>query len=320
MKIIILMPVYEDWDAALELCRKIDLVLRQEKSLRVSLLLIDDGSTQSTYPEELSGCIEAMEQISVLALRRNLGHQRAIAIGLAHLQEHWSGDAVVVMDADGEDRPEDIPKLLGAMRNAGRPTAVFAERGRRLESLTFRTLYRCYSVLHKFFTGRDIRFGNFSVFPWAHLESLVVFPELWNNYSATFLKSRLPYIRVRCDRGPRLAGQSKMNFVSLVVHGLSALFANQEVVGTRLLLMTMVFTLALFLLIGAVVGVRIHGSLAIPDWATTTMALLFVLVGQCLVGCFMLVFFIIMNRSQLGFLPIRDYAYFVCRETTLYAK
>jgi glycosyltransferase involved in cell wall biosynthesis len=319
MKIVIIMPVYEDWDAAIELSRKIDLVFQQERSLRASLVLIDDGSNLSTYPDELSR-FEAIEQISVLALRRNLGHQRAIAVGLAHIQQHWTGDALVVMDADGEDRPEDILKLLGAMRSAERPTAVFAERGRRLESLTFRILYRCYSRLHKFFTGRDIRFGNFSVFPWPHLESLVVFPELWNNYSATFLKSGLAYIRVRCDRGARITGQSRMNFVSLVVHGLSALFANQEVVGTRLLLMTIVITAALFVLIGAVVGGKMLGFLAIPDWAVITMGFLFVLVGQCLVGCFMLVFSIIMNRSQLGFLPIRDYAYFVRCEKTLYAR
>jgi glycosyltransferase involved in cell wall biosynthesis len=318
MQILITMPVYEDWDAAIELCRKIDLVFQEERSLRVSLLLIDDGSTASTYPREIPHRPEAVEHISVLTLRRNLGHQRAIAIALAHIHEHWKGDAVVVMDADGQDRPEDIPTLVRAMRNAEHPTAVFAERGRRLESPTFRIFYRCYSILHRVLTGRDIRFGNFSVLPRSHLDSLVVFPELWNHYSATVLKSRLPYVRVRSDRAARLAGESQMNFVGLVIHGLSALFANQEVVGTRLLLMTMVITMSLILVIGVVVGARLLTGSVIPGWAASMMGLLLVIVGQSLIGCLMLVFSIMMNRSHLGFLPVRDYSYFVRDETTLH--
>src|ERR1017187_5579657 len=214
MHIAIIMPVYEDWDAAIKLCRNIDGVLRGDTSLRASVLLIDDGSSATQCPKKLPFHPELIERVAVLTLRRNLGHQRAIAVALAHDREHWEGDAVVVMDADGEDRPEDLPILANAMTQSSPPTVVFAERGRRLEGVMFQFSYRCYSLLHKLFTGRDIRFGNFSVLPWAHLNGLVVSPELWNHYSATVLKSRIPYIRVRCDRGRRLAGESRMNFVS----------------------------------------------------------------------------------------------------------
>jgi glycosyltransferase involved in cell wall biosynthesis len=320
MQILITMPVYEDWDSAIELCQKIDLVFREEKSVRVSVLLIDDGSTISNRPCKMPFRPGAIENISILVLRRNLGHQRAIAIALAHIQEHWSGDAVVVMDADGEDRPEDIPGLVQAMRKAERPTAVFAERGRRLENAAFRICYNCYRIMHKLLAGRDIRFGNFSVLPRSYLDTLVVFPELWNHYAATLVKSRLPYVRVRSDRAVRLRGRSRMDFVSLVVHGLSALFANQEVVGTRLLIMITLIALGLLLLVGVVVGVRLLTHLAIPGWATTSMGLLLILVAQALIASFVLVFSIMMNRAQLGFLPIRDYSYFVHCETTLYPE
>jgi len=320
MQILITMPVYEDWDSAIELCQKIDLVFREEKSVRVSVLLIDDGSTISNRPCKMPFRPGAIENISILVLRRNLGHQRAIAIALAHIQEHWSGDAVVVMDADGEDRPEDMPGLVQAMRKAERPTAVFAERGRRLENAAFRICYNCYRIMHKLLAGRDIRFGNFSVLPRSYLDTLVVFPELWNHYAATLVKSRLPYVRVRSDRAVRLRGRSRMDFVSLVVHGLSALFANQEVVGTRLLIMITLIALGLLLLVGVVVGVRLLTHLAIPGWATTSMGLLLILVAQALIASFVLVFSIMMNRAQLGFLPIRDYSYFVHCETTLYPE
>ncbi len=318
MHVVILMPVYEDWPAAFQLCRNIDAVLRADGTLTADVLLVDDGSA-SPCPQA-SFNFESIQRVAVLTLRRNLGHQRAIAVALAHLQQQWTADAVVAMDADGEDRPEDIPALVQAMQNAGRPTAVFAERGRRLESLTFRSLYRCYSFLHKIFTGRDIRFGNFSVLPWSFLNSLIVCPELWNHYSATFLKSRLPYIRVRCNRARRLAGESRMNFVSLVIHGMSALFANQEVVGTRLLLFSLFTSAAFVLLVGSMVVTRLFGPLNMPGWAELALVLLIVLMGQFLVGCFMLVFSIMMSRSHLGFLPIRDYLYFVSQEAVLYQR
>ncbi len=320
MKIVITMPVYEDWDSAIALCEKIDLVFREQKSHRVSVLLVDDGSTISTAPREIPFQPEAVENISVVELRRNLGHQRALAIAITYIQQHYKGDAVVVMDADGEDRPEDVPLLVGVMSKAKYPTAVFAERGKRLENVFFRAFYGCYRILHKFFSGRDIRFGNFSALPWSHVESLVVFPELWNHYAATVVKSRLPYARVRSDRAVRLAGQSHMDFVSLVVHGLSALFANQEVVGTRLLVLNMLMTGGLFVMVCVVAGVKLFTHLAIPGWATFTIGLLLILVGQSVIASFMLVFSIMMYRSQLGFLPIRDYSHFVRCNATLYSR
>ena len=311
MRILITMPVYDDWPSAMELCRSIDRIFQVEKFHQSSVLLVDDGSTATACPGELPFRPAALEKVSLLSLGRNLGHQRAIAIALAHIHQRWKGDAIVVMDADGEDRPEDIPLLLKTMENAPLPTAVFAERGKRLENLLFRGCYNVYRVLHRILTGRDIRFGNFSVLPYLYLDTLVLFPEMWNHYAATFLKSRLPYERVRCDRARRITGKSHMNFVSLAVHGLSALLANQEVVGSRLLVMMLGATLSLFLGIGAVVGVRLPSHLAIPGWATSTMGLLLILVGQSLVAAFLMIFSIMSERNHLGFLPIRDYAHFI---------
>jgi hypothetical protein len=110
-----------------------------------------------------------------------------------------------------------------------------------------------------------------------------------------------------------------MNFVSLVIHGMSALFANQEVVGTRLLLMAVFTALTFMLLLAAVVGIKLLTQVAIPGWAAIALGGLFVLGGQFLVGCFMLVFSVMMTRSHLGFLPIRDYAFFVSHETELHS-
>ncbi len=171
-----------------------------------------------------------MKSIQVLRLRRNLGHQRAIAVALAYVQQKLPGDAVVVMDADGEDRPEDIHRRSRTRSNRQiLQSRSSPERGRRIESFSFKLFYACYRLLHRVLTGRNIKFGNFSLLPRRHLDSIVAYPELWNHYAAAVLKARLPYIGIRADRGKRLSGKSKMSFVGLVVHGLSALFASYEV-------------------------------------------------------------------------------------------
>ncbi len=317
MHIFILMPVYDDWESAFQLCRNIEDVFRNQAHATISVLIVDDGSRVKASSNCTLGPFHAIDGVSILVLRRNLGHQRAIAIGLTYLQQHKDGDAIVIMDADGEDRPEDIPTLLAVMKDGSCPTAVFAERGKRLEKSSFRFFYQCYRLMHRLVTGRDIRFGNFSVLPWTHLNSLVAYPELWNHYAATFIKSRLPMSQVRSERARRLAGESRMNFVTLVTHGLSALFADQEVVGTRSLIMIVALAVSLFLLIATVIAIKFLTDLAVPGWATTTMGLLLVLVAQLGIASLLLVFSAMMNRSQLGFLPIRDYSYFILREIKL---
>jgi len=111
-----------------------------------------------------------------------------------------------------------------------------------------------------------------------------------------------------------------MGFVGLVVHGLSALFSNQEIVGTRLLILNLLLAAALFLLIVPVVAVRLFTGLAIPGWATNTIGLLLILVSQSLLVSLLLIFSIMMNRNHLGFLPIRDYGFFISREATVFQR
>jgi hypothetical protein len=215
------------------------------------------------------------------------------------------------MDADGEDRPEDIKLLLAEFCRREGKSAIFAERGRRIETFQFKFFYQCYRFLHYLMTGTGIRFGNFSVLPKRHLEGLVAFPELWNHYAATLLKSRLPYACVRADRGERLRGKSQMNFVSLVVHGLSALFSYQELVSTRILIASTFCAAGIVLLMLGLFALRLFTPLPIPGWTTLSIGLLTILVAQLLATSLAVIFSVMMNRSNLGFLPVRDYSYFV---------
>jgi len=315
--ILILIPIYNDWDSAALLLRDLDTVCRHA-GLSPEILFVDDGSTEPIPSSLSSASLAAIRRVESLQLRRNLGHQRAIAVGLAFVHASRSCDVVVVMDGDGEDKPSDIPHLLDRLYGEERATVVFAERTRRSENLVFRIFYRFYRILHRLLTGVAVRVGNFSALPYAVLDNLVVVSELWNHYAAAVFKGRLPYTTVPTERGGRLSGRSCMHFTSLVVHGLSALSVYGDVMGVRLLLIATALVVFLALGILSAIVIRLATTLAIPGWATYTTGILLLILLQIMIIAVLFVFTILSARASLTFLPIRDHRFFVKRVLRLF--
>jgi len=312
---VIALPVFDDWAALLRLVPLIDAAL-QSDALRAPLLVIDDASSQPPPIALGTGSYDAIDGITILSLRRNLGHQRAIAIGLAHIEKHVPCDAVVLMDADGEDDPADIPRLIDRYRRECGSSVVFAERRRRVESVVFRAGYLGYRALHRLLTGQSVRVGNFSVIPRARLGALVVVSELWNHYSAAVFRSRQPCVMVPTARAARLAGRSHMNLVSLVVHGMSAISVYGDVVFVRLVVFASMRALLAMLGLGVVAGVRLWTEVPIPGWATIASGLLVLMLLQALMFIASLTFLGLSSRQQAPFVPIRDFEFYVASAST----
>ena len=238
-ELVVLLPVFNDWAALGKLLGGLDRALASSR-IEADVLVVNDGSTEPFDPSAISGDLRSIARVEVLHLRRNLGHQRAIAIGLAFIEaERPECRAVVLMDSDGEDAPEDVPRLLARYEQEGRRKIVFAERTKRSESSLFRFFYLLYRVAHRILTGHWVRVGNFSVIPRERLSCLVATSELWNHYAAAAFTSRQPYATVPTRRANRLDGRSKMNFVALVIHGLSAISVYSDAIGVRLLIATL---------------------------------------------------------------------------------
>jgi len=309
-EIVVLIPVFNDWDSLGELVPRLDAVLAAH-GLKADVLVVDDGSTSE--PDDIVGPVSfvALARVDVLRLRRNLGHQRAIAVGLAYVEDCLHASAVVIMDGDGEDDPADVPRLLSRLEEEGNGKIVFAERRRRSESIQFRIFYFLYRLLHHVLTGKGVRVGNFSAVPRRRLSSLVVVTELWNHYAAAVIRSRQPHCMVPTRRGQRLCGRSTMNFVALVTHGLSAISVYSDVVGVRLLVMTVLLALMTLAGICTAVVVRLATSWAIPGWASYTVGLLLILFVQAIMAAFVFSFAILGSRHGSTFLPRRDYSVFI---------
>lgn len=314
---IILMPVYDDWEAAELLIYQLDRALASHDGV-VDVLLVDDGSHHELKPGFPRQPLGIIRRVEILRLRRNLGHQRAIAVGLVHVYRERPCDVVAVMDCDGEDKPDDVVRLLAKVRETGFAEVVFAERKLRSEGLVFTTCYKTYKILHYGLTGIRVRFGNFSAVPFAFLETLVVVSELWNHYAAAVVKAKLPVALVPTRRGRRLSGRSRMNFVGLVVHGLSALSVFGEIVGVRLLLAAGALGTFLLVLLAVITGIPLATNWAVPAWATYTSALLLVLLIQVLTASGLAALFILANRVALNYLPLRDCPYFVAHIRQVY--
>lgn len=287
----------------------------------VRLMIVDDGSPDNRPDDTLGAGLtgDGLQEIEVTILRRNLGHQRAIAIGLCRLREIQDCDLIVVMDSDGEDKPTDIPRLVQTIVDSEDADVVFAERARRSEGAVFRIGYQCYRILHRLLVGFPIRFGNFSVIRRSAVERLVVAQEVWSHYAASVVRLRIPYTLVPTERGLRSAGKSTMNVESLIIHGLSAMSVFSDRIGVRLLAMSAVGAVATAAGILAVVMIRLLTPLAIPGWATVAAGILFVLLVQFVSSSLVFVLVVLLGRQGPGFCPMIDYGPFILNQRTIWA-
>jgi polyisoprenyl-phosphate glycosyltransferase len=222
------------------------------------------------------------------------------------------------MDADGEDTPEGVARLLRAYSETHGTKAIFAERSRRFESLVFRSFYHLYKFLHRCLTGISVRVGNFSILPFQYLSTLVVLSELWNHYAAAVFRSRLPFMMIPIPRGTRIAGTSRMNFVSLVSHGLGAISVFGDIVGVRLLIGSLAGSVLAGLGIALVAMIRLFTDRAIPGWATYASGTLAIIAIQLITIATSFTFLILSSRTNLGFVPVRDYSLFVDEAIEIY--
>ena len=317
--IAILTPVYNDWPSFEKLLLEIDHVFANQNSqITITVIAVDDGSTLRPCFAKPRESFSNIQRIDIIELVRNLGHQKAITIGLAYVQQHYPCP-VIVMDSDGEDRPSDIPRLIQGLEN-NQEKIVFAERSRRSEGFMFVFFYILYRQLFRLLTGKKISFGNFSILPHSLLRRVVYLPEIWNHFAAGVIRSGLPLDTVESIRGKRYQGKSKMNFISLVMHGMSAISVYLDVVATRLILFS------LFVISVTIIGfifllyVRFMTFLAIPGWATTVAIGLVIILFQSIFFLASLSFLVLSFRSNKAFIPAKDYTDYIFEVKMEYSK
>jgi glycosyltransferase involved in cell wall biosynthesis len=273
-KIIIIAPYYEDKKSLVKLLIELS---KCPFDGEVELILVDDGSVSQKLINIDFPLVKL--NINVITLKRNLGSQKAIAIGLTWASQYIKDDQVlVIMDSDGEDLPMSIGILLEELKNENVQIAV-AERRVRYESFRFKALYSLYKIFYRVMTGRMVSFGNFMAMKKEAVQRLSAMHEFSIHVPAAVMASRLRYALCPIDRGRRYAGSSKMNLISLMIHGLRGLMVFAEDVLLRVGLACALIALLAILAGMLVLGLKFF-EISIPGWGSLSIGILFLILMQ----------------------------------------
>ena len=148
-KFLILIPIYNDWKSVFKLLDKIELEITTWNA-EVSILIINDASIENR--PEIKKQYKNIKLIRVMNMKRNQGHARCNATGLKFIMEKEQFEHVILMDGDGEDRPEEL-SLFYEKSKKHPDKIVTADRVKRSEGLFFKLLYECHKILTYIFTG-----------------------------------------------------------------------------------------------------------------------------------------------------------------------
>ena len=241
-KFIILIPLYNDWKSASKLLKEIDSQINSWNA-EVSVIIVNDASTEKR--SGLDSNYKKIKLVKILNMKENRVHQRCIAAGLKYICKNEDFDRVIVMDADGEDRPEELNDFFKKAQENPNMT-ITGNRFKRSEGTIFKFLYEVHKILTLIFTGKLIKFGNFTCLPKAHVEQLIPKSYLWNSYSSSVVNTINDRIFIPSVRGRRYVLPSKMNFSGLVFHSLTIISVFRNRVIIRSVILFLLYSLLIY--------------------------------------------------------------------------
>ena len=229
MKVKILIPVYNDRESLTRLIKNIDTEIRSLQC-EISIIVVNDASSQQIIDNYQH--TENINSIEIINMKENRGHARCIASGLKYIFEKKEFDYVIPMDGDGEDRPEEIKNFIQLAEQSNEKTIV-GERTKRSETLFFKFCYLAHKILTLVFTGKSIKFGNFTCLTKATIEKMLKEKATWNSFSGSLIKIEKDLLSIPSIRGTRYFGPSKMSFFNLLKHSLAIISVFRKTVLIR---------------------------------------------------------------------------------------
>ena len=217
MKIKMLIPIYNDWQSVFKLLENIDSEIESLED-EVSVLIVNDASTEQR--PQINFNLNNLKSIQVINMKENRGHARCNAAGLKYINEKEDVDYVIPMDGDGEDRPEELKPLIDKAKEYP-DKVITADRIKRSEGFIFKFCYLAHKYLTFIFTGKSIKFGNYTCLPKSTIAKMSEESATWSSFSGSLSKITKYRRSIPSIRGPRYFGPSKMSFISLLKHSLS---------------------------------------------------------------------------------------------------
>ncbi len=211
--IIIITPVYNDWESFSKLIIEINKNISTFKDISFKLIAVNDGSKSKAPQFKLPSNLESIE---ILNMKKNQGHGICFANGIKYALKNFHFNHLILMDADGEDRPEELVDLINEAKKH-QNISVVAKRVKRSEGIIFRILYHLHKFITLVFTGKLINFGNYSILTKEDAELIINDPTIINSIPGT-IKNKIKKLEsINCVRGVRYFGPSKMPLFKLIL-------------------------------------------------------------------------------------------------------
>tara|TARA_Y100000590_G_scaffold469281_1_gene655935 strand:+ start:849 stop:1799 length:951 start_codon:yes stop_codon:yes gene_type:complete len=269
----IIIPVFNDNKSLNFLVNKI-YKITEKSDYHFDLLIIDDHSNNS-IKLNTNNYTSNNVSINILRVKQNIGHQKAIYIGLNYTINH-PVDKVIIMDSDGEDDPNYLEKLINS--NIEKNKNIVAKRVKRKENLLFILCYYLFKLIFRILTGKNLNFGNFSIINFSNVNQILNVDNGFHHYAASLLKIDNELIKYPIPKGERYEGKSKMNFIKLISHGLDALTVFRREAIIRIILFSVIFEFLLIAVASFIFYIRFFSNFFITGQATIVM-LFIILIG-----------------------------------------
>ena len=237
--VIILIPVYNDWDSLIKLIKEIDKNIQDYKNINFECIIVNDASTIN-QPELIKP--SNIKSLQILNMKENKGHARCNAFGIRYVFKNKRFDNLILMDGDGEDRPVEIKKLITKSFESSNKSIV-ARRIKRSDGFLFQFSYQIHKIITYIFTGKIINYGNYSCLTKNDVEKIYSDASLWSSYSGTIEKNLKKIDNLDSIRGFRYFGPSQMSFLKLLIHSFSiiAVFKYQVFLRSTFLIILLAY-------------------------------------------------------------------------------
>jgi len=181
-------------------------------NLRHEIVFVDDGSEDGSAVY-IRNEIKRTPGLRLVKLSRNFGKEAAVTAGL----EHARGDAVIVLDADLQDPPEQIPAMIESWQS-GADVVLMQRRSRAGETAFKRwSAHLFYRLLNR--TSRTdipVDTGDFRLMSRKAVDAILTLNERNRYMKGLFAWIGLPTRVIQYDREPRAAGETKWDYPGLV--------------------------------------------------------------------------------------------------------
>lgn len=220
MEISVVIPVYGCPQAIEPLCKRLNSTLKKLTE-EYEIILVNDHCPRNSWTEIEKVCKDN-QRIKGLDLSRNFGQQRAIIAGL----DHSSGNYVVVMDCDLQDKPEDIENLYNVIKNSDYDLIFAKDKRDAKKKLTSKLFYKLYSKIMN--VDYDQNLSNFGIYKRTVIDALIAMRESYRGFTSYIKWMGFRQGVLEIERGNRYEGKTGYSFKKRMQSALDILYSQTD--------------------------------------------------------------------------------------------